>query len=494
MVLFLGGFLALVTPLLLQQGLVYDQARTQFNEAMSTAAADGLPGLIGKLDSIAKAFPSSSFTPYIQETIHAIAVLHPGSVQDQPARLQSLKASAAANPALAQVARRIELFQAYYRSAARGQSESAAASLSDPAIAGSLLGTQAQADAALRARDYPRAEALALRLIEHDPSSPLLANAYMVLGLSASYRGEARAGLTQFRNALAVTPLPTVYGDTRLFLFTAFRFARFVPGAAGELFDEATAVRLAAPATLKDPQSLLPSERGFFLVDREQTLTLTLEGKVLDTRAARKIEDAAVGGAAKMMLLAEDGIDLGNGSFVPLTLSVEGRPRPVKKLRSLAPDPRGDIFLLDQDFGLLRAVPAAAGSPAVTALGQVKGRLLRIDRRGNVYILAADGKSIVIVDRQGKPLTSVVPAATAGKESNIAYFALDSLDHLYVLDANSIQVYAMIDRSAGLDKVQVGTLPLDARPQFKNLRVIAVGPAGEIVVTGKNDDNWVCYK
>jgi hypothetical protein len=81
---------------------------------MAAATSDGLPALVRKLDAIAGASPSSSFAPFIQETIQVIGLLHPGSVPDQPARLKALKASGAGNPAWAKVLQRIEILQTYY--------------------------------------------------------------------------------------------------------------------------------------------------------------------------------------------------------------------------------------------------------------------------------------------------------------------------------------------------------------------------------------------
>jgi len=494
MIVFWGGLLAIFFPFLLQQGVIQDQARAQFYEAMAAATSDGLPALVRKLDAIAGASPSSSFAPFIQETIQGIGLLHPGSVPDQPARLKALKASGVGNPALTKVLQRIEILQTYYQAAIRGRGEGAVAALSDPVFAGSLLGLQAQADAALRAHEYVRAEALARQIIEADPYSPLPANAYMILGLSASFRGEAQACARYFQNALTITALPTIYGNTQNYLYTAYRFARPSISQAGDFFDEVSAVRLVTSTGLKDPQSLIPAERGFFLVDKEQTLTVAADGKVLESKTSRRIEDAASPGAGKTYLLAEDGVDLGGGSFVPFSLSVQGKPKAVKKLRSLAVDIRGDIYLLDQDFGLLRGSLTGAGSLALTSLAPVKGRLIRIDSRGNLYVLAADGKSILVYSREGRQVNSVLPTPTAGKEANIEYFALDLLNHLYILDAYSIQIFAMIDRTAGLDKVRIGAVTLDPRPQFKNLKVIGVNAAGEMVATGKNDDNWVCYR
>jgi hypothetical protein len=489
-----GGLLAVLFPFLLPQGIVQDSTRMQFSEAMASAQTDGIPALLKRLDAIATASPSSPTTPLIQETIQVLGFLHPGTVPDQAARLRALKSSAAANPALSGVMQRLEILQAYYDGAARGRSDSVAGTLNNPALAGSLPGFLAMADAALRARDYVRAEAYARQALEADPYSPLLANAHMILGLSATFRGETQAAARHIQRALAVTPLATIYGDTRNFLFTLYRFSRSAPTPVGEIFDEMSAVRLSGTTGLKDPQSLVATGRGYCVVDREQLISVAPDGKVLETKPARKLEDATSAAGGRLYLLAEDGLDLGTGTFVPLSLSVEGKPKALKKMRSLAVDARGDIFIIDQDYGLLRGTPTGAGAPVFSILAPVKARLLRVDSRGNLYLLAADGKSILACSRDGKQITSIVPAPVAGKEPEIQHFALDALNHLYVLDANSIQVFAMIDRTAGLDRVRVASLTLDSRPQFKNLRVLAVNAAGELATIGKNEDTWVYFR
>ncbi len=501
MAVFPCSFLAILLPFLLRQGMVQDQVQAQFYEAMAAASSDGLPALVRKLDIIAGASPSSSFTPYVHETIHAIALLHPGTVADQAARLQALKAQGAGNPDLARVVKRIEILQAYYSAATRGHPESATAALTDPVFEGSLLGAQALADAALRAKDYTQAETLTQQIIEADPYSPLLANAHVILGLSAAFRGDAKAAVRYFEHALAVSPLPTIYGNTQDYVLAIYRFARSSPLAVGDFYDEISAARLAGTSGLKDPQALVFNDGKFNLLDKEQTLIVSPEGKVLDTRTGRKLVDIASVAAGKLYSLTEDGIDLATGNLRTLSVSVDGTPRPLKRLRSLAVDGRGDVYLLDQDVGLLRGSPTEGGALALTSLAPIKGRLIRIDSRGYLYVLAADGKSIQILSGEGKQLTGVTPAPTAGKETAIEYFALDSLNHLYVLnttlvlllipDANSIQIFSMNDGSGSLDAQRISTIPLEPKPQYRNLKVLGITASGEIVATGKNEDTWV---
>jgi hypothetical protein len=486
--------LFLIMPFLPQIGTVQDAVQAQYYEAMSTAAMDGLPALVRKLDQIGSASPASPFTPRVQEMIQVIGLLHPGAVPDRAARMQAMKAQASANPAVARILRRVEILDQYYAAAAKGKSESMMAALSEAAFEDSTFGSLALADAALRMNDYGKAETLVLQSIESDPYSPLLANAYVILGLCDSYRGNAAGAARQFQRALAITPLPTVYGSTQNLLSSVYRFVRPVRGGIGEIFDESSAARITGVQEVKEPRSLALHHGAFLLVDKEQILTVSLDGKVTETKPGRKLVDVAVTADGKFFCLAEDGIDLGTGTPTPLTVTVAGKSKALKKLRSLAIDQQGDVYILDMEQGLFKGTPAAGGALPLKAIVPVRGRLLRIDSRGNLFLLSEDQRSIVVLSREGKQITTVAPISAAGKQPEIEFFALDLLNHIYILDSASIQIFAMNESSAGLDKTNVSTIVLDPKPQYKNLKALGVSATGEMVTTGKNEDNWVIFQ
>jgi tetratricopeptide (TPR) repeat protein len=481
-------------PFLPQIGAMQDATQAQFYEAMSTASADGLPALVRKLDQIAVASPASPFTPYVQETIQVVGLLHPGSVPDRAVRLQAMKAQASANPAVARILRRMEILDQYYTAAAKGKPESAVAALSDAVFEDSSLGTQALADAALRMHDYNKAVTLALQLIESDPYNPLLANAYVILGLCDGYRGNAANAVKQFQRALALTPLPTVFGNTRDHLKYVYRFIRPTPGGIGEIFDETNATQIAGTQEFKDPRSLAFHQGKFLLVDKEQILTMSLDGKVAETKPGKKLVDAAVTEDGKFYCLAEDGIDLGTGAMTPLNVMVAGKSKTLKKLRSLTIDWQGNVFVLDVDHGLFSGSPAAGSALSLKLVAPTRGQLLRIDPRGNLYLLSEDQRSIIVLSREGKQLATIAPVSATGKPLEIECFALDALNHIYILDSASIQIFAMNENGAGLESTKISSIALDPRPQHKNLKVLAVSATGEIVTTGKNENNWVIYQ
>jgi len=470
-----------------------DALQAQYKEAVAAGRSEGLAALVRRLDTLARSSPGAAFTAEIHETIQAVGLLHPGSVPDRSSRLQILRAQASGNAALVRSLARIAILDQYYEAAIRGKAGNAAA-MADALFEGSLLGIQASADAALRAGNLGLAESLAARVVETDPFSPLIACSYVVLGLCRAYRGDATAAAMEFQRAIAVSPLPTVYGRTQDYLFQAYRFARPAPGLIGSLFDDETATPLSGTQGLKDPKSFAFQDNAFTLIDRDQILAVSADGKVQETRAGRRIDDLAWGGSGKFFYLSEDGIDFGSGALTKLTWVSAGKTKTLGKLRSLAVDADGTVFVLDQEAGLLRGTPGTGPAIAMTPVAQARGRLLRMDRRGILYVLASDQRSVMIFSHDGKPLLTVSPAVAAGKEPSIEYFALDSLNHLYILDQASIEILSVNNGDRGIEKVSLATVPLDQRPAHKNLRVIAVAADGSVSVTGKNEDNWVVFR
>jgi len=481
----------ILLPFLLRQAMALDDAQARFYEAMELASTEGIPALVRKLDQIANTASSSPSAPQIHETILVIGLLHPGSVPDLSARLESLKGSASGNPGLGKVLRRFNILQAYYAAAVNGHPESGSAALSDPVFEECPYGTLARADAALRAHAYANAEMLALEVIENDPYSPLLSNAYMILGLSSAFQGNNGSALTHFQHALAASELPTIYGNPRDYAFTTYRFARPVPAAVGAIYDQAVPSPISAE--LKNPKALVFNGKNYILVEREMLLTVSTDGKVLDRKPVRKIEDVAVDGNGQMYSITEDSIDFGNGSVAALSLNAGKKTKRVDGLCSVAAGIGGDLYFLDKDAGLLRGTAAVQGGTlGLTAFVPVKGRIVRTDAWGNIYVL--DKERIQIFSREGKPLASISPEPVAGKVGSLEFFALDALNHLYLLAENSIQIFALKNSTAGFEKSLVGTIAFDERPLFRNLKILGVNPAGELAVTGKSENNWVSFK
>jgi hypothetical protein len=489
------AWLALLLPAQAVSGAaaVHDPVRAQYQDAIGSAPVDGLPSFVAKLDAAAIASPASEFTPRLLETIQLVGILHPGVVPDQTARLDAMRAQAGSNAELAAVVKQLDQLRNYYAAVAAGKATQAASLLPSPTPGDSPQLLQARADAEFRAGNLRAAQLLAQNTIEADVFSPLLAPTYVLLGITDAYMGKRQSAARHFQRALALSPTPTIYGRTQDLLSTLSRLVRPTPGAVGEIFDEMSAVRVSGTTGLKDPRTLLFAAGKFILGDREQILSLSSEGRVIETRTARNLEDIVASPSGKFYHLADDSVDLGTGTLVRVSVTMAGRQRALSKLRSFALHPNGDVYFLDQDMGLFRAPGSSPTS--LVSISPARGRLLRIDARGNLFLLGVDQRSIAVLSPDGKPLTTVSTAA-GGRESSIEYFALDTFGNLYVLDSGTatIQVFAITSTGSGVEKERLATVPLDPRPHHKNLKVISVSPTGEVAVTGRNEDTWVLYR
>jgi len=481
-------------PVIWYQGIVQGPVQARFTEAVSTASAEGLAVFIGKLDSIASAYPNSPLNSQIQETVQLVGLLHPGSVPDAAERMESLATRSKEDPSLASAVRRVEILRRYYEAAIAGRGESLVGALEDPVFENSLLALHALADASLRRGDYGEAEQNCRRLIESDPYSPLIADVYVILGLCSTYRGEPGRAARNLQKALLITEHPTLYGRTQDYLAATYRFVRPVPGKVGKIFDEVEVIPISG-TRIKDPQTLTSSGEEFILVDREQIVSISQDGKAVERKPGRKFRDSAPQESSTLWSLTDELLDPGTGSPIRLTVVARRKAKQLKKMRSMAIDDRGDFYLLDEDAGLLHGEFDESGNPSLTVLAPIKGRFARLDRRGYLYILAWDRRSISIHSRDGKPIARIMPSAPGGKAS-VAAFALDSLNHIYILEekSSSVQVFAVNDDAGELDAVRIGTIPLEARQQFEDLKVMAVSDRGELALTGKNKDTWIIFK
>ncbi len=480
----------------LQQSTL-DSAQARYSELLTEASREGLTWLVPKLEALANESPLSPATPAILETMEAIALLHPGSVRDETDRFANMIRLAAANPQLDKTVRRIETLRKYFLSLAGDAGEISPVDLSDSSLDGSVLVSLARADQTFRQGNFAEAERLAEQIIETDPFSPLNANAYALMALCRAYAGDATKAARLFQQALSITPFPTLYGRTQDYLTSLLRFTRPAPAPIGGLFEEMNPVKISGAAPLRDPRALLPTGKQFVLADREQVLLLSAEGKVDEARNLRKIEDFSPVGSGRFYYLADDSVDLGAGSPTRIYYAPMGsKAKSMTKLRSLALSSAGDLFVLDQDSGLLVCRPSATPVISASLFAPIRGRLVRIDRRGRIWVLTSDQRSIHVLSRDGKTVLNLAPTVPGGKEASIEYFALDELNHAYILDtaSSSIQVFAVNEAGDSLDKKRVAAIPLDQRSYNKNLRVIAVSSTGEVAVTGKNDDYWVLYR
>jgi len=479
-----------------QQNFTQDRPLAAYHDALAAASVSGLPALIKSLDAIIAAHPGSDIAPVALETVQTIGILHPSLLPDRAARLEAAARQAAGNPALARVAKRLELMAAYFSDAAKAAAGEAPTPPAGPDADNSWLQDMARADAAMRSGELQQAQALCHRIIEVDSESPLLAAVHTLLGLAHAGQGDVEPAAWNFQRAELITPAETVYGRAADYLQTLCRFERKALDRSASLFHDPELVPIAGIQEVKEPRALHYLQGKFWLLDREQVVILDGDGKVEGTKPSRQAEDIALLDTGSLVTLTEDGIQYEGQRPVRLTASIGGKARNLSKLQSFVLDNNGDFVLLDQDAGVVRARRLPDGTFSATVLTPMRGRLLRMDSNGRLYLLSQDRRTVTILSPAGKPVTSVSPASVSGKTPSVEHFALDNLNHLYLLgnDPGSVQIFRINSKDGTIAAEPLHTMEFEDRPPFRDLRVLALSPRGVLTVLGKDTNTWVTYR
>ena len=155
----------------------------------------------------------------------------------------------------------------------------------------------------------------------------------------------------------------------------------------------------------------------------------------------------------------------------------DGQMRAVNKIPAALPTEGGERLIANPRGGnVLRALPSGR-FVSVFATGNVS-RMAQ-NWVGDVAMIDKSTKSIVIVDRDGKMLSTIAAKGTGYEFATPVDLAFDALDHLYVLDRSRSSVFVF-----GVDNTLVSTLTRpDKSPGALNRgEAIGVDGAGRLYV------------
>ncbi|MEQ1912464.1 MAG: hypothetical protein ABMA15_26830, partial [Vicinamibacterales bacterium] len=133
--------------------------------------------------------------------------------------------------------------------------------------------------------------------------------------------------------------------------------------------------------------------------------------------------------------------------------SADGQMRAVNDIPAALPADGGDRLIANPGGrNILRALPSGR-FVSIFATGNVS-RMAQ-NWVGDVAMIDRSTKSIVIVDRDGKKLSTIAAKGTGYELANPVDLSFDALDHLYVLDRGRSSVFVF-----GVDNKLVSTLTL----------------------------------
>jgi hypothetical protein len=215
-------------------------------------------------------------------------------------------------------------------------------------------------------------------------------------------------------------------------------------------------------AKVEDASAILSTPAGgVVLVDPPSRRVYTIAGNssvavpgTAEPTAAAVLPDGAVVVADKAGFITPKGPVAMTGTF-------GGKTQPLARVRTMAANSRGDLFVVDRGYdGVLRC---AAGQTVCQAWGPPgRYRAAKVGAADIVYLLDDSQPIVRAVDDAGRQVAAIGPMVGAIKLERLVDFAVDAIHGVYLLDAGGrrVQIGSLQASPAGYTLKEVATVPL----------------------------------
>jgi hypothetical protein len=332
------------------------------------------------------------------------------------------------------------------------------------------------------------AAALLSQVLVEQPRSADAWRARVPLARLLALRGEVAAALLQCQALRDQLPLDHPARRQALELATLLG-RRLRAGQTPAYFAGVVPTGTRGIPALDQPVAIMVDPAGrYLLVDTGQGRaylatgeTASAIGGVLDVSAGALLPDGTVALAGK------NGLAIAGGKPAFLTSTVGGRPRPLKKVRSLAATSGGDLLVVDRDVDAL--LRCKAGTLTCAPWGP-PGKVLavKVGVSDFVYVLDDRQQSVRVIDPAGRVLATAGPQVGATRFDAILDLAVDAAYGVYLLDKKKLIHILLLRGDAGrpmtLEPLPTFVLPTDEPRLLKNPLALAAMPDGAVLVVG----------
>lgn len=203
---------------------------------------------------------------------------------------------------------------------------------------------------------------------------------------------------------------------------------------------------------------LLGHKQGVAIFDDKGTLTRSIAAA---DSSAFFLEERTRVVVVRGGTLVPDG-----GALTTISVPVANRlPRTLEEIRSVITLSNGDRLIADGDErNVIRVSPQGKYIGVFASVNAVRLARNELD---DVAIIDRDSKSIVVMDRHGKPLSKIAAKGATYQLENPVDLAFDALNHLYVLDGNRAAIHVFGPKNQPIAVISAGGKQAGAlvRPQ-----------------------------
>jgi len=245
----------------------------------------------------------------------------------------------------------------------------------------------------------------------------------------------------------------------------AYSFSARFPGTEGSKLKDIVGIRIDAGGTLA-----LGHKQGVSVFD--------VHGKAVRTVAAEEPSAFFLDERGRLVIARKDRLTIERGESTPLAVpQPDGKLRAVEEIPSAAAMTSGARLVADHKGKQVIKV-SAAGAYVGKFVG-IDAERLALNGLDDVAMIDKDTKTIVVVDRDGKPLTKIPQKGTGYEFDNPVDLAFDAFNHIYVLDRGRASIFVFGPRNKLLTTV---TFPEKSAGAFPRASAFALDAAGRIYI------------
>ena len=245
----------------------------------------------------------------------------------------------------------------------------------------------------------------------------------------------------------------------------AYAFSGRFPGTEGTKLKDIIGLRSDANGTLA-----LGHKLGVSVFDAQ--------GKVLRTVSAEEPSSFFVDERGRLVIARKDRLTVERGESTPLAVpQPDGKSRAVEEIPSAVAMTGGTRLVADHKGKQVIKV-SASGAYLAKFLG-VDAERLALNHLDDVAMIDKETKSVVVVDRDGKPLAKIPQKGPGYEFDNPVDLSFDAFNHIYVLDRGRASIFVFGPHNKLLATV---TTPEKSPGAFPRAAAFTLDAAGRIYV------------
>jgi TolA-binding protein len=231
-------------------------------------------------------------------------------------------------------------------------------------------------------------------------------------------------------------------------------------------------------AKLKDIVGVQFDPSGNLLVGHKLGVSVfDAKGKLLRTASAEEPSAFFLDERQRLVTVRKDALIADRGEVTRLSMPTQDKPKAIEEIPSALTMSNGMRLIADRKGKqVLRFAPTGT---FMNKFAGVDAERIALNQLDDVAMIDREKKTVVITDRDGKPLGTIAQKGTGYEFDNPIDLTYDAFGHIYVLDRGRASVFVFSPRYRLLTTI---TIPEKSPGAFPKAQAFAIDRAGRMYI------------